>query len=195
MITFRQAAVTILVTATMLAVTSCSDSTEQIEGTYTAEYDATSILTDTLKEQNYEIEAVGTITAPYRLSLTQNEYTIELDTASYEQSFTEFLDNNIDQISTQMLVSMGLADTEEDRSRFIQITEFETFEEFEEDLKQDLIKAMDFDNMDAQKQQGKYTYRNKTIKFKAENNFEGTVNEDGTITVNQPNRQLEFIKD
>ena len=194
MITFRQAAAVILVTTTLLTTSACSDSTNEIQGTYTAEYDATNILTDILKEQNYEIEAVGTITAPYRLSLTKNEYTIELDTDAYEQSFTEFLDNNIDQISTQMLVSMGLDNTEEDKARFIKITEFDTFEEFEEDLKQDLIKAMDFDNMDAQKQQGKYTYRNNTIKFKAENNFEGTVNEDGTITVSTT-QQLTFIKD
>lgn len=185
----------ILITAFILCGCT-SAATKKIEGNYEAEFDSTYVLEEIFKQQAYDVKAEGVIITPYRLSLKDGNFTIEMDVEGYNKSFTEYIDKNIDAITTAMIISYGYGDDEESKQEFLGYTTFDTFDEFKEFIKQDFIATMGFDSMTSQTKTGKYSVSGKNIKFKQDDyDFKGTVNPDGTLTVEGADvSPLEFSK-
>lgn len=159
--------------------------TKKIEGDYNAEYDSTYILENIFEQEGYDVEAEGVIITPYRLSLKDGKFTLEMDVEGYEASFTAYLDKNIDKITDAMVISYGFGDDDESKEEFIGYTTFNTFDEFTEYMRQDFIATMGFDSMTAQTKTGSYSVTGDKVKFKTNEDYEfsGKVDPDGTITV------------
>ena len=177
-------AISVILCTAFLFSGCTSAATKKIEGDYKAEYDSTYILESIFEQQAYDVKAEGVIITPYSLSLKDGKFTLEMDVEGYKKSFIEYLDKNIDAITTAMIVSYGYGDDEESKEEFLTYTTFNTFEEFTEYIRQDFIATMGFDSMTSQTKTGKYSVSGKNIKFKqSDYEFTGTVNDDGTLTV------------
>ena len=170
----------------VLLLSGCTTAAQKkLEGNYNAEYDSTYILENIFEQQGYDVEAEGVIITPYRLSLSEGKFTMEMDVEGYQRSFTEYLDKNMDKITSAMIISYGFGDDEESKEEFISFTTFNTFDEFTEYMKQDLITTMGFDSMTSQTKTGGYSVSGDNIKFKTSEDYEftGKSDPDGAITV------------
>ena len=174
-----------LLPALLIGGCSSGSYSKTLDGDYRAEYDSTYILENIFEQEGYEVEAEGVIITPYRLSVKEGKFTLEMDLEGYEKSFTEYLDKNIDKITDAMVISYGFGDDDESKEEFIGYTTFDTFDEFKEYMKADFIATMGFDSMTPQTKTGNLTSSGCNIKFKTDEDYEfsGLINDDGTITV------------
>lgn len=177
-------AISVTLSAAVLMSGCTSAAAKRIEGDYKAEYDSTYIIENIFEEQAYDVKAEGVIITPYRLSLSDGQFTIEMDVDGYRESFENYLDKNMDKITSAMVISYGFGDDDESKEEFISYTTFETFDEFTNYMRNDFLASMGFDSMTPQTKTGKYTVSGKQIKFIQDDyEFTGKVNGDGTITV------------